>query len=50
MKFSTFSILLTNLSVGAAFTPLNTPMGFRLNTRLDARKPFISGNWKLNPQ
>lgn len=32
----------------AAFAP-STLVG-RSATQLDARKPFISGNWKLNPQ
>jgi hypothetical protein len=48
MKFSTLSLLFTNLATVSAFAP--TLMGSRLNTQLDARKPFISGNWKLNPQ
>jgi len=32
----------------AAFAP--STLGGRSATQLDARKPFISGNWKLNPQ
>ena len=33
----------------AAFAPtLNTPIS--RSTELYARRPFISGNWKLNPQ
>lgn len=39
--------LLSTLSVSAAFTP---SFGVRSSTQLEARKPFISGNWKLNPQ
>ena len=32
----------------AAFAPL--PQGSSSSTALYLRKPFISGNWKLNPQ
>ena len=32
----------------AAFAP--STLGGRSATQLDARKPFITGNWKLNPQ
>lgn len=48
MKFSTFSLLFTNFVTASAFAP--SLIGSRLSTHLDARKPFISGNWKLNPQ
>lgn len=50
MKLSTVS-LLSLLSTAASFSPsFVARQGYR-NTELDAaRKPFISGNWKLNPQ
>eukprot|EP00339_Tiarina_fusa_P002918 CAMPEP_0117028492 /NCGR_PEP_ID=MMETSP0472-20121206/20709_1 /TAXON_ID=693140 ORGANISM="Tiarina fusus, Strain LIS" /NCGR_SAMPLE_ID=MMETSP0472 /ASSEMBLY_ACC=CAM_ASM_000603 /LENGTH=285 /DNA_ID=CAMNT_0004735989 /DNA_START=33 /DNA_END=890 /DNA_ORIENTATION=- len=47
MKFSTLSFLALTTSVGA-FAP--SFGATRSSTSLDARKPFISGNWKLNPQ
>ena len=40
--------LFSTLAVSAAFSP--TFGGVRSSTQLEARKPFISGNWKLNPQ
>jgi len=40
--------LLSTLAVSAAFSP--SLGGVRSSTQLEARKPFISGNWKLNPQ
>ena len=43
-----FLALATFLSSAAAFAPQQQ---FKPSfTALDARKPFISGNWKLNPQ
>jgi Triosephosphate isomerase len=48
MKFSALSLLSVVASAGA-FAPL--AISPRPATFLDAtRKPFISGNWKLNPQ
>jgi triosephosphate isomerase len=48
MKFSLVSLLTTILGSTSAFAP---PTGTAFNTALSAtRKPFISGNWKLNPQ
>ena len=48
MKFSALSLLSVVASAGA-FAPL--AISPRPATLLDAtRKPFISGNWKLNPQ
>ena len=48
MKFSTLAFLLTTASTAGAFAPQQTaPMDTA--TALFARKPFISGNWKLNP-
>lgn len=50
MKLSILT-LLCSLTSSAAFTP--TLLGSVKNsvlTQLEARKPFISGNWKLNPQ
>lgn len=49
MKLSTVS-LLSFLGSAAAFTPSATFGIGRSATELYARKPFISGNWKLNPQ
>ena len=46
MKFST-SILATLLTTTSAFLP---SLQQKSSTSLHARKPFISGNWKLNPQ
>jgi hypothetical protein len=47
MKLSVATLIAT-LATAAAFAP--SPMGVRSGSQLDARKPFISGNWKLNPQ
>lgn len=46
MKLGTFTLLCT-FSTLSAFVPAN--LGARRAVSLDARKPFISGNWKLNP-
>lgn len=49
MKVNTLSLLAATLLVGdgSAFT---SPMARRqVGTELFARKPFITGNWKLNP-
>merc|ERR1719261_1746908 len=49
MKLLASLIVAGSASSAAAFTPAvqkNTVS----STALDARKPFISGNWKLNPQ
>jgi len=43
IAFSLFSLVATS----AAFAPVSER--FRRSTTLQARKPFISGNWKLNP-
>jgi len=50
MKLSTFS-LLSLMGSAAAFSPstFGISNSYR-NTKLHARKPIISGNWKLNPQ
>lgn len=50
MKFATPLIAALATSTAAAFTASPTPSFARVSTALDARKPFISGNWKLNPQ
>jgi triosephosphate isomerase len=47
MKLSAVPLFST-LATAAAFAP--APMGVRSASQLDARKPFITGNWKLNPQ
>lgn len=46
MKIAVLSVL---LSTGSAFAP--TSVSRQYLTQLEAtRRPFISGNWKLNPQ
>lgn len=54
MKLATVTFLLSNLSTISAFAPTTT--NFRnvvrnqlISLEAAARKPFISGNWKLNP-
>eukprot|EP00558_Chaetoceros_sp_UNC1202_P010466 CAMPEP_0197253850 /NCGR_PEP_ID=MMETSP1429-20130617/66484_1 /TAXON_ID=49237 /ORGANISM="Chaetoceros sp., Strain UNC1202" /LENGTH=94 /DNA_ID=CAMNT_0042716661 /DNA_START=56 /DNA_END=337 /DNA_ORIENTATION=- len=47
MKLSVITLLST-LATSAAFAP--SLKAAPSATQLDARKPFISGNWKLNPQ
>jgi len=47
MKFITAAFL-AGLATASAFT--TAPVSNRATTELNARKPFISGNWKLNPQ
>ncbi|GMH48885.1 hypothetical protein TrVE_jg8750 [Triparma verrucosa] len=46
MKFVAFSALALATSV-SAFSP--TAFAPRTSTSLSARKPFIAGNWKMNP-
>jgi len=49
MKFAAYSLVAALVaSTTAAFT--TTGYFARPSTVLDARRPFISGNWKLNPQ
>lgn len=47
MKLSAITFL-SLFGASAAFAP--SSMGVRSNTQLEARKPLITGNWKLNPQ
>lgn len=48
MKYSIVAVL-CSLAVGSAFAP--GVMKQQRNSALEmARKPFITGNWKLNPQ
>ena len=47
MKLSALT-LATSFACSQAFAPSLSGAGS--TTQLDARKPFISGNWKLNPQ
>uniref|UniRef100_A0A7S1ZIH7 Triosephosphate isomerase n=1 Tax=Trieres chinensis TaxID=1514140 RepID=A0A7S1ZIH7_TRICV len=47
MKLSAVTLLAT-LGSAASFAP--SLVGSRSSTALFGRKPFISGNWKLNPQ
>jgi len=50
MKLSIVSLIAAIGSV-ASFSPSFVPRSqIRSSTELQARKPFISGNWKLNPQ
>eukprot|EP00934_Nitzschia_sp_Nitz4_P004764 Nitzschia sp. Nitz4//scaffold48_size128905//94999//95950//NITZ4_003613-RA/size128905-augustus-gene-0.26-mRNA-1//-1//CDS//3329553021//4754//frame0 len=48
MNFRTVCLLALATSA-QAFLPMFLPAS-RLDMSMDARKPFISGNWKLNPQ
>lgn len=53
MKFSALTTVaaLTGLSSAAAFAPTSFSGRQQSASALDmARKPFISGNWKLNPK
>ena len=47
MKLAVASLL---FGTSAAFSPALSGNKFSSSTQLAARKPFISGNWKLNPQ
>ena len=47
MKLAIASLLFGS---SAAFSPALSGNKFSSCTQLAARKPFISGNWKLNPQ
>ena len=47
MKLAIASLLFGS---AAAFSPALSGNQFTSSTQLSARKPFISGNWKLNPQ
>ncbi|KAL7472360.1 hypothetical protein ACHAXS_012725 [Conticribra weissflogii] len=47
MKLAIASLL---CSAAAAFSPSIAGGRTRVTTQLDARRPIISGNWKLNPQ
>jgi hypothetical protein len=54
MKLATVTFLLSTLSTVSAFAPTTTNLGHvvrtqRMSLEAAARKPFISGNWKLNP-
>jgi len=49
MKLSAIT-LFASIASTAAFTPSSFGVASTSSTQLDARKPFISGNWKLNPQ
>ncbi len=48
MKLSAVT-LLSVIASTSAFAPSSFGIA-KSATQLDARKPFISGNWKLNPQ
>mmetsp|Transcript_2316 Transcript_2316/g.3260 ORF Transcript_2316/g.3260 Transcript_2316/m.3260 type:complete len:290 (+) Transcript_2316:62-931(+) len=51
MKLLSATILLGSLASTTAFGLLNNNANVASNSQLNmARKPFISGNWKLNPQ
>jgi len=47
MKLAIASLLFGS---SAAFSPALSGNKFTSSTQLSARKPFITGNWKLNPQ
>ena len=47
MKLAIASLLFGS---SAAFSPALSGNKFTSSTQLSARKPFISGNWKLNPK
>lgn len=47
MKLALASLLFGS---AAAFSPALSGNKVTSSTQLSARKPFISGNWKLNPQ
>lgn len=47
MKLST-PVIAAVFGSASAFAPL--ALNARTQTSLDSRKPFITGNWKLNPQ
>lgn len=50
MKFAAYSLVAALVtSTTAAFTSSSSFVA-RPQTALNARRPFISGNWKLNPQ
>mmetsp|Transcript_299 Transcript_299/g.839 ORF Transcript_299/g.839 Transcript_299/m.839 type:complete len:294 (-) Transcript_299:174-1055(-) len=51
MKVSTVSLLAATVGVTSAFTPGHSfgGIGRPSETALFERKPFITGNWKLNP-
>ena len=49
MKFSA-SVLLASVGIASAFVPHHSASTRVGNTELFERKPFITGNWKLNPQ
>ena len=43
------NIVLDGQGTAAAFAPAQTNAASRMETQLFERKPFITGNWKLNP-
>lgn len=45
-----YKLALASLIAGSAAAFTSVSNGPRIVTSLNARKPFISGNWKLNPQ
>ena len=58
MKFTSLTLFLSSILSVAAFVPLHLPTpttrsasasASSLATQLYERKPFITGNWKLNP-
>ena len=49
MKLSALTLFTAFASI-KAFAPSSSFGVSKSATQLDARKPFISGNWKLNPQ
>ena len=49
---SLYALWITSLLLGkaGAFVPQKQSASARVETSLFSRKPFITGNWKLNPQ
>lgn len=50
MKFSTCAVVLASLLVNESGAFVTQSASNRLESQLFARKPFLTGNWKLNPQ
>eukprot|EP00978_Attheya_sp_CCMP212_P020235 scaffold57656_cov61-Attheya_sp.AAC.1 len=49
MRFSTLSVIAAGVGAASAFSSAPTFRASHVGTELYERKPFITGNWKLNP-
>ena len=49
MKFSPVALTLGFIGSSSAFAPVQQQQVRNVQTELYERKPFITGNWKLNP-